>query len=324
MTRQSRYVWLALWTCVGFGLVWGLLASLGLTLTDVWYSLRATPLWVWVSVAALTLINKTVGTLKWQCAAKYLARPVEGLAFWRLVELTNLGALFGQFIPVQLSTLLVRWFALGREARATGQVVGATFFEQSFDLILVLAGTLVAMSAILLALSPIQALGVFVAVVGATLLMLRPVLGLVARLFRAGQAVSALRRTFESAEAGFLRAADAPASVICSLVGYSTLRVVIVGLRAVVVMAAFVPEIASWQVFIATPAVSLLTALPTTPAGLGVVEWSWSAILVLSGATAAAGAIAALSLRLVTFATMIFNAIVLAVLTRGVLGVGKR
>lgn len=315
-----RWVWLALWAGLGLLLIWVLLRSLSVSVGDVASSIAAMPFWVFVAVAALTLSNKVIGTLKWLAAARYLARPIEGQGFWRLVEMTNLGALFGQLIPVQLSVLLVRWFLLDRNARTSGQVIGATFFEQAFDLILVLGGTVAAIAVFVFGLPPNGALGTLVAVVGFTLVALRPLLRLGARVIRMGRAMSFLRQRLESAQAGFERAAAAPTSVLLTLAGYSLARLVVVALRAVVVMIAFAPETASWLVFIATPGISLLTALPITPAGLGVAEWSWSAILVSGGTPAAAAAIAALNLRLVTFAMMLVIAVVLGVLTRVIAG----
>lgn len=311
-----RWFWLVLWTGVGLLLIAVLLRTLSVSVGDVAASLRETPIWVCFAVVALTFSNKVIGTLKWLTAARYLARPVDGQSFWRLVEMTNLGALFGQLIPVQLSTLLVRWFLLDKNARASGQVVGATFFEQAFDFVLVLGGTVAAVAVFVLAMTPWGAIGTFVAVVGFTLIALRPLLTVGTRVFQVGQRISVLRAPLEAAEAGFERAASAPTSLLLTLAGYSLVRLIAVALRAVVVMAAFAPEVASWAVFIVTPGISLLTALPITPAGLGVAEWSWSAILVTGGAPAAGAAIAALNLRLVTFAMMLVIAVLLGALTR--------
>ncbi len=305
MSVGLRPVWLAAWSGVGLALIWLLFSRLGITLGEAMSSVTQAPLWLFAVVGLLTLANKIIGTLKWKVSARYLAQPVDGPGFWRLVEMTNLGALFGQFIPVQLSTLLVRWFLLDRKARSSGHVIGATFFEQAFDLILVSSGAVAGIAAFGLGLTPAGVVGTFFGVVGITVVALRPLMRIASVICSAGARVALLSRVCEGAAAGFARAAAAPTSVVLTLAGYSLARLIVVGLRAVVVMAVFAPSTLSWLVFAATPAVSLITALPITPGGLGVAEWTWSAVLVAGGTTAASAALAALALRLVTFVTMV-------------------
>jgi uncharacterized membrane protein YbhN (UPF0104 family) len=90
----------------------------------------------------------------------------------------------------------------------------------------------------------------------------------------------------------------------------------LVGLRAAVVFAVFAPQTKSWLVFVASPPVALLTSLPIAPAGLGVAEWTWSALLLLGGTAAPVAASAALNLRLA-------NAVALLVIVSA-LPIGRR
>jgi uncharacterized membrane protein YbhN (UPF0104 family) len=111
------------------------------------------------------------------------------------------------------------------------------------------------------------------------------------------------------------RAGRAPAGVMAGLVGLSAARLVVVTLRAVAVALVFVPEVSPVLVAAAYPAAGLVQALPFTPAGLGLAEWSWTGLLVLAGAMAPAAAMAALAFRAV-------NVIALTLLSGAVVGLG--
>lgn len=309
----KRILWLAAWTFAGLFLIWLLFRWQSVPFADVMTTIGTVPWWILVAVTGLTFANKVVGMLKWRTAARYLADPTAAdPGAMRLIELTTLGSVFGQVIPIQVSTLLVRWFLMDRDSRRSGYVVGATFFEQAFDLILLSGGTAAALAVLLLDLPAGAALATLLAVVLVTLVLLRPVLRALGHLVRALARLGLAADYLDRAEAGVFRAAAAPGSVILALSGYSLLRLVIVGLRAVVVIAWFAPSAAPWLIFVASPAIGLLTALPILPGGLGLAEWSWSAVLISNGAGASEAVIAALNLRIVAIIALTVLALALA------------
>ncbi len=298
MIGRKRALWFVGSTLTGLILVGYLLASLSLTPKSVFQSLAATPLWLLAVVGTCTFLNQIVGALKWRVAARHLAEPFEGPGLLRSVELTSLGSFFGQLIPVQLSTMMARWFLLGRDAREAGLAVRSTLFEQSCDLafgiLLALAGIVV----VTLSLSPAEALAVFLAVAVVGLLAIRPILAGFAEV-----AILILRRmslgTFgHKTAASFRLAQHAPTGVLLTLGAYSLLRVLLVAARTIAVIAVFAPSATVWLAAAASPAITLIGALPISPAGLGIAEWSWSAVLIFAGSSASLAALAALNIRL--------------------------
>jgi hypothetical protein len=221
------------------------------------------------------------------------------------VELTTFGEFFGQLVPVQLSTLVVRWVFLGREIRTSGFVARATVFEQTFDLILVIAGSVAAVAVIGLGLGPPAGLAVLAFLVAISLLALRACLRTGANIFRGLVQRHIWRGIAGAMSEGFGHAAAAPSAVLATLSLYSLLRLILVALRAMAVLAVFAPVTASWLVLLASPPIALLTTLPVAPAGLGVAEWSWSAVLVHGGTAVSVAAVAALAVRLTNIVALL-------------------
>lgn len=301
MIGRCRPLGAALSAGAGLFLIWLLFSSLSLSFGSALAVLFSAPVWLYAVVACCTLMNQVVGALKWRVAARYLARPVEEPGLDRMVELTCIGEFFGQLIPVQLSTLLARWFLLDEDARNSGYVARATIFEQGFDLIFVLAGSVAAVAVIGLGLPFPHALAATLSVLVLTALALRQCLLGGATLFRSMADHGFCVHASAPAAEGLSHAAAAPARLLLALSFYSLLRLFLVALRATAVFAFFAPQAASWLVFMASPVIALLTAMSIAPGGLGLAEWSWSAILILAGSAAPLAAIAALNLRLMNF-----------------------
>jgi uncharacterized membrane protein YbhN (UPF0104 family) len=305
MKIGSRAIGVA--TSFGFGLFliallfWWLPISPGVALVAAF----AAPIWLYAVVIALTLSNLVVGALKWRVAADYLSRPASRPSLYRMTELTTLGEFFGQILPVQLSTLLVRWAMADKELRASGYVARATFFEQTFDVILVLAGSLAAVAVIGFGLAPVPALIIFSCFVAFSFVALRTCLWAGAGFFQSLESRGIWPEVSAAAREGFVHAAEAPARILATLSLYSLLRLILVALRAVAVLAVFAPQTQSWLVFVASPPVALLTTVPIAPAGLGVAEWTWSALLVHGGTAASVAVTAALAVRLTNIVALV-------------------
>jgi glycosyltransferase 2 family protein len=303
--RSRKWVLMSAWTGAGFLLILLLFRTLDVSFAKAAEALLSTPVWLFVAVASLTFANQIVGTLKWQAAARYFATPVATPGFLRLVELTSLGAFFGQFVPVQISTIVARWLLLGREAREGGHVFKASIFEQVFDLVLVLGGSIAGIAVLATGQPPNTAIAFFLGSVGLLLLFFGPIARFAALVCAWISGLWVLEGAARRTSTAFAQIADAPSAIVLVLASYSLVRLILVGLRAVLVLLVFAPDTASWLVFVASPGISLLSALPLMPAGIGVAEWSWSAILIMGGTGASVAVVAALNVRLINMVALI-------------------
>ena len=82
-------------------------------------------------------------------------------------------------------------------------------------------------------------------------------------------------------------------------------------MRTLVVAVALEPGIDPAIVAFGYPVAALITAVPITPAGLGVAEWTWSGFLIAGGAAPAVAAIIAVSFRVVGICSLIVLVLIL-------------
>ena len=304
MRISRNFLLLGAWTLSGLFLIWLLFALSSVSLSDAIAAFRSTPLWMFAAVIALTFVYLVLGTLKWRVAARNLSEPTRDPGSLRLLELTTLGEFFGQIIPTQVSMLLVRWFLMDRDNRASGYAVRATFFEQVFDLLLLICGSLATIAYFILDISAVRLLVVFFCFLAIGFILLRPIFRLATNVFGILAELRTFSRFSRTVYDGLKKISSAPRGVMLLLCNYSLARLAVAVARAVLVIWFFVPSVSGWLIFFASPAIGLLVALPISPAGLGVAEWSWSAVLIMGGAAAPAAAIAALSLRLVNLVSL--------------------
>lgn len=108
------------------------------------------------------------------------------------------------------------------------------------------------------------------------------------------------------------------------LTGLSLLRYLLLAGLNVVVLVQLAPQADPLVLLAAFPLVQLLTALPVVPAGLGLVEMTWSGVLLTQGLGPAEVAGAALALRLVTTAGFLAVVpVLLAPMLAGLRGRGR-
>lgn len=301
---SSRSFWLVLWMAGGLGLIYLMLRYLGVSLSEVLVALREAPVWMYMAVTVLTFANQIVGALKWRTAARWLATGKKEPSLFQLVEITSVGSFFGQIIPPQISAVIARWIIAQPEERRGGWVVKSTIFEQMFDLLVLVCVGLAGFSMIMLDVSGGAALGVVLLSFGVGLAGLRLGLKVGGRLCLAASRLPFGQALLANAAESFAQAYAAPRRVSVKLSLWSFLRLLLLALRAVVIAIVFAPAASPLLVAAGYPAVGLIAALPITPAGLGVMEWSWSGVLIASGAAAPNAAIAALGLRLVSLASL--------------------
>lgn len=300
----ARSFWLVLWMAGGLGLIYLMLRYLGVSLVEVLAALREAPIWMYVSVTVLTFANQIVGALKWRTAARWLATEKKEPSLFQMVETTSVGSFFGQIIPPQISAVMARWIIAQPEERRGGWAVKSTIFEQMFDLLVLVCAGLAGLSMFMLHVSGAAAVGVVLLSLVVGLAGLRIGLGVGWRLCLAAARLPIGQALLLNAADSFAHAYAAPRRVSVKLSLWSLLRLLLLALRAVVIAVVFAPAASPLLVAAGYPAVGLIAALPITPAGLGVMEWSWSGVLIASGAAAPNAAIAALGLRLVSLVSL--------------------
>lgn len=263
-----------------------------------------TPVWLYFVIVLLTVVNQYLGALKWRVATRWLASGEHLPTLWVMTEVTTIGSLFSQFLPPQVSLIAVRWWTSNRFLRRENKVVSSTLFEQIFDfLVLLIAG--LAGAIFLLVNTPPYTIFIFAVVaffIG--LYLLRFLLFLGAFTSQSLGRIRFLRGFGTVSHDAFLKAYEAPMPVSMRIAALSVAGFFCRAARIAVIVVAFAPSADVTQVLAAHPAIWFLVAIPVTPGGIGVVEWSWSGLLIAAGATASNAAIAAIAFRLLTIASL--------------------
>ncbi|MBR9652962.1 lysylphosphatidylglycerol synthase domain-containing protein [Thalassovita aquimarina] len=314
MTRQL--VRQILWFGFSILLIVILLRGFGSSFGTVIQTIVSVPLSLFVAVVTLTFLGQFVGALKWHVAHRGM-RGIDGSwGFYKVLEVTNLGSLGAQFLPAQFSHLLVRWIASSKEENRKLQAMGSTVYEQVFDLILyVIAATLyVAYFWIGIPIWILVLCGMLCAAVLTVLLKagLNGCRSLVRRMFGAFGFWKALAH-FEEVTS---RATEVSAIDNLKIFALSIVGLLLRGGKVFAITSVLAPTADAIAASAALPLAGLISILPITPAGLGAVEWTWSAVLVSAGAPAAAAALVAVSYRLISALALL----VLAVLFWGIRG----
>lgn len=260
---------------------------------------------VYIWVAVLAIMKEMLGALKWQVAHRALAGEVSEENFVRRFEATTLGSLGAQFLPAQISHLLVRWFYYPNIGVQRWEAAGSTLYEQFCDLVLYI-GLAVLFVAYFWLDAPYWVLMLFGLlfvplfrnfmdiVVWVCTLMIRFLgkLNLLKSAMYKAQVVAD--------QSGVIATGDE-----IKILLLSALVTLLRCMQIYAIIYAISPEIDAVLVAAAYPITGLISAIPLTPAGLGLTELSWSAFLISAGATPPLAAMAAVSLRLVTFIVLL-------------------
>ena len=307
---MRRAVGIFVFVPLSLGLLYLLLSHAGLDWSAIIRSVRSVGWLTFICVLILTAANLAFGTIKWLAVMRSLVcevgshpRFVDGMLT------TTVGALLGQAMPVQLGVALTRSLA-GRLGigRSPGVNLGATAYEQIFDLlVLSIAG---AISVLGMILRPSQ-LGWWTLILATTSLgalfssrflhLLHAFAEWCCTLpFTQGQ-----HRLIARLGAASANIAELPPSFFAQQFVLSALRYVAVVLRAILVLSALGMSVFTIPAIISFPLVQTIGILPITPGNLGVIEWTWSGVLVYAGAAINAAALFAVTTRIVNVAAQI-------------------
>jgi uncharacterized protein (TIRG00374 family) len=306
MKQRGRIATLIL---LSLGLLCLLFFRAGLTGQFIVNSFSEISSWALLCVVFLTGANIAFGTVKWLLVVDALA-PNGKLSrqFTEAMLTTTVGALIGQAVPLQIAMAFTRSLA-GRFGVGFNPSVnlGATACEQLFDAfvlcaaaILTLLGVALRLSAfgwVVLILLSVLFSGFIAVRLPFLLLALAQLLG---RMSSAGR----IREYATRLTSGVGRASDLLPSLVIQLIALSALRYLANLARIGVVLSALGLSTYLMPAAIAFPFILLITFLPITPGNLGVIEWTWSAMLVSAGAGVKQAALFALTSRMASIVAL--------------------
>jgi len=301
---------------VSVGLIYFLVSRAGLTWSALAHSIAGFAGWGLACYVVLTCANLALGSLKWLLVLRVSA-PNQDL-HPRLCEAmlaTALGEFVGQAMPVQAGIALARSFAshLGVGGSLRGNL-GTTIYEQLFDLIVLCVAACTGLLALTLHLGPIGRAGLILpSILAAVFISLRlpALLAVGARWL--GKSPSVERSGFFS---GFREVAARSTGIsslaLLQLTMLSILRYVANLMRVVVLLGALGMWAYAVPALIGFPLIQVAGVVPITPGNLGVIEWTWSAVLMSAGATLGAAALFAVTARMVNIVALSIVTLLLA------------
>ncbi len=267
-----------------------------------------------VLVVATTLAHMFIGGWKWQLVTRWYQRDLDrglGIHFYTLT--TCYGSLLGHFLPMHLTVMAARSFALRMQAKASiGAGAATSLVEQVFDLVVPVLLLLPA-AALIFGVADLT-----VTAVAAALLLV----GFAALLGASGPSVVLWLVGLIGTVKGWFgmpsdRQDDAllgrrkARRLLLSLYGLSLVRFANLVLLSVAIAWALGLPISGQQIFVAMPIVQLSFAVPITPGSLGVAEWTWSTALVLQGVGPTVAGEYALASRLLIIAAVVVSLAIL-------------
>ena len=290
------------WTGVGLAIVVALFVFSGLSVADLGAIVVAIPLWFYAVMACLQVAILMMASVKWQIVLGQF--PVGGkvLPLGDALAGTTLGALAGHVLPIQLVTPMTRAWVARPHQISTARAVGTSVFEQVPEVVVLLAMGLASTLVLVAQLGPVES-GIAALAVGLI------VISLIAPIFRllchfSNWASGHLPEMVANVTAIIVRALDQAASfpkrVFFQLLGFSFLRYISMVVLNVGAISVLVPDADVHSLALVYPLVLLIISLPFIPGGLGVLEVTWTGVLVGQGLGAVEAVEVALSLRVIT------------------------
>ena len=310
---RTRLALAALSLPLAAGLIAALIVYSGVRPEDIGRAIWSVPLWLFAAVIALTAANQWLSVLRWRAANRWFQPDTHSMPAIQMFEATTWGAMIGQFLPPQISMTSARWIATRQSSS-----VGVTLYEQLFDMVILGAGGMAALALLASSYSGGTALAIFLAIIALGCLSIRLVFALGGHM----SARYAQTGFFLHGLAGRLadplkQASQAPARVLIELCVLTIIRVALLGMRLIVIALLFAPGLDALGIAIGYPIVSLASAVPFLPGGLGLTEWAQTGLLIYAGAESTAlAALIAIMVRLIVVAALAVLCVSLVPLSR--------
>ena len=299
-TFPGRTLMSILMAGAGLGLIYALFRTFGATGADFMEALSRSPWQLYAAVTILVILNNLVGVLKWRAAIRWLDPAAATPPLVASFEASIFGGLFGLLMLPQVTSAAARWLVLKRNGGRGSLAVSTTFYEQVCDLFMLTAAGIAGLVILLFALGPLIG-GLLLAVAFATaLITMEPIFAAGAALFAGIRRLVPPGRIaggFDIVAEVLRRLAAAPWRASLTMMSYSALRLALQISHGLAIAFVFAPTAAPTLVAAGVPAGVLAAALPISPSGLGVADWTWGGMLVLAGATPVAAAITTLASR---------------------------
>lgn len=284
----------------GIGLIYALFLTFGATGADFMAALSQAPWQLYAAIAIILILNNVVGVLKWRAAIRWLDPAAAMPPMLASFEAAIFGSLFGLILLPQVTAAAARWLVLKRNGGRGSLAVSTTFYEQVCDVFMLTTAGIAGFLILLFSLGPAIGGLLAVAAFAAALIAMGPifaggaaVFAGIGRLVPAGRVAGGLGTIAEVLR----RLAAAPWRASLTMMSYSALRLALQIGHGLVIAVVFAPTAAPTLVAAGVPAGVFAAALPISPSGLGIADWTWGGMLVLAGATPVAAAIATLASR---------------------------
>jgi hypothetical protein len=284
----------------GIGLIYALFVTFGATGADFLEQLAQAPWQLFAAVTIILILNNVVGVLKWRAAIRWLDPTAAMPPMLASFEASIFGALFGLLLLPQVTAAAARWLVLKRNGGRGSLAVSTTFYEQVCDIFILTTAGLAGLAILIFAPGPLVGGLLVVAAFAIALVAMGPIFAVGAVLFAVIRRLLPPGRIaggFGTVAEVLRRLAAAPWPAALTMMSYSALRLVLQIGHGLAITFVFAPAAAPALVAAGVPAAVLAAALPISPSGLGVADWTWGGMLVLAGATTVAAAIATLASR---------------------------
>ena len=299
-TFPGRILMTILMAGAGLGLIYALFRTFGATGADFMEALSRSPWQLYAVVTIILILNNLVGVLKWRAAIRWLDPAAAMPPMMASFEAAIFSGLFGLLLLPQVTNVAARWVVLKRNGGRGSLAVSTTFYEQVCDVFMLTTAGLAGLVILLFALGPIVGGALVTTAFATALIAMGPIFGAGAALFAGIRRLLPLGRiasAFGTVVEVLRRLAAAPWRASLTMMSYSAVRLVLQVAHGLAVAFVFAPTAVPMLVAAGVPATLLAAALPISPNGLGVADWTWSGMLVLAGATSTAAAITTLASR---------------------------
>ncbi len=291
------------WALAGVGLLAALLLASGAGAGDLLAAIGAAPAWAYPAIAAAQAAILALAAVKWRLILDAVSGHGPRIGMGDALAATSLGALAGQVVPIQIATPAIRVWVARRRGVPASRAVGTSLLEQVFEVAVLAAMAALSLAATALGWPLGAAVAAGAAAMAAACLAIRPGLALGARAAGAlAGAPGRLGRAAASLAGGVARAAGLAGGLLAALTALSFLRYALMAGMNALLLAAIAPGVGLLPLLLAYPLVLFVMSLPAVPGGLGVVEATWTGVLVAAGLGPAEAVAAAFALRVVSTA----------------------
>lgn len=295
-SNAARLVRYAAYVAIPVALFYALFAYSGATVGIIGTTLVDAPFWMWTGVFGTVTVMQVIGAWKWIAIRQWISPMAQTVSPSTAIELTVLGSMLAHVLPPQASHVIVRWYFVRKDDQGEKGVVASTLFEHVYELFVYMAAAILA---ILFYLLDIQITVLALATSVVLVVFFRGILSVSVAIASKAEKHFPNLQILSSASDAMVRAATMPPRLTAVVVATTIALFFGRCLTIALIAGALAPSIDLLIVVAGFPGVAFLSSLPITSAGLGIAEWSWSAVLVAAGATTALSAVIAVAFRLI-------------------------